>query len=138
MTRAELQRLARDRLRDAKHLLTGRRWAAAYYLTGYAVECALKSCIIAHLMRTDDFPARRYSEQCWTHDLEQLVELADLEADLAAATAGDPDLKDNWNKAKDWDESTRYTWRGKVDALALYRAITDNKHGVLRWLKSRW
>ncbi len=43
MNRAELQRLAKDRLLDAKALFAARRWSGAYYLAGYAVECALKA-----------------------------------------------------------------------------------------------
>jgi hypothetical protein len=45
MNRAELQRLAKERISDAKVLLAARHWSAAYYLAGYAVECALKACI---------------------------------------------------------------------------------------------
>src|SRR5262249_3316064 len=78
VNRADLQRMARDGLRAAKALLAARRWSGAYYLAGYAVECALKSCVIAYLMRTDQFPDNRFSERCWTHELEQLVALADL------------------------------------------------------------
>ncbi len=35
MNRADLQRLANDRIADAKVLLAARRWTAAYYLAGY-------------------------------------------------------------------------------------------------------
>jgi hypothetical protein len=38
----ELRQLAQDRILDAKALLAARRWSGAYYLAGYAVECALK------------------------------------------------------------------------------------------------
>jgi hypothetical protein len=69
MNRAELQQLARDRVRDAKALLAAHRWSGAYYLAGYAVECALKSCVIVYLMKTDQFPERRFSEQCWAHTI---------------------------------------------------------------------
>ncbi len=99
MTRADLQKLAQDRVADAKLLLAGKRWAAAYYLAGYAIECALKSCVIAYLMRTDQFPERRFSEQCWTHNLTQLLGLAGLQADLDAATGADPDLLANWDRS---------------------------------------
>ena len=138
VNRGELQRLVRDRLRDAQVLLAGRRWTGAYYLSGYAVECALKSCVIAHLMRTDQLPERHYSEQCWTHNLKQLVTLAGLKADLDASAARDPDLERHWDVVKDWNESTRYTRQSRAKALALYKSITDSKHGVLRWIRSRW
>ena len=37
MNRADFQRLANDRIADARALLAAKRWAAAYYLVGYAV-----------------------------------------------------------------------------------------------------
>ena len=46
MTRPEWQRMAGERVRDASALLKVRRWSAAYYLAGYAVECGLKACIV--------------------------------------------------------------------------------------------
>jgi len=63
MNRADWQKLASERVKDAKALLKTKRWAGAYYLAGYAVECGLKSCIIAYLMKRDEFPERRFSEQ---------------------------------------------------------------------------
>jgi HEPN domain-containing protein len=133
-----LQQLARDRIRDAKALLAAGRWAGAYYMAGYAVECGLKSCVIAYLLRTDQFPERKYSEQCWTHDLERLMGLAGLEGALGTATAADVSLNDNWTTVKDWDESSRYARRTKAEAKELYRAITDKKHGILAWIKFHW
>ena len=138
MNRADFQKLANDRVADAKVLLAAKRWAAAYYVAGYAVECALKSCVIAYLMRTDQFPERKYSEQCWTHGLVQLLGLAGLKADLDAASAADPDLLANWDAVKDWREASRYARTPKIKAEELYDAITDKKHGVLPWIKARW
>lgn len=45
MDRTQLQQLAELRLRDADALLAARQWAAAYYLLGYCIECALKACV---------------------------------------------------------------------------------------------
>lgn len=138
MTRAELQRLAKDRIIDAKALLRARRWSGAYYLTGYAVECGLKACIIAHLMKSDEFPDRRFSEHCWTHNLSQLLGLAGLEPAFDAAKAADRRLLQNWETVKDWNESSRYARKPKAKALGLYRAVTGKKHGVLTWVKFHW
>src|SRR4051812_12696520 len=102
MNRADLQQLAGERLREAKALLAARCWSGAYYLAGYAVECGLKSCLIKHLMRTDQFPERRFSEQCWTHDLKQLLGLTELKGVLAEDSLADPNLGSNWDIAKDW------------------------------------
>ena len=138
MNRAELHRLTKDRLRDAKALLAVRRWSGAYYLSGYAVECALKACVIVYLMKSDEFPPRRFSEQCWTHDLTQLIGLARLQAAFDAALAADPVLKTHWGTVQEWDESSRYVRRTRKKARLLYNAITDKKHGVLTWVRLHW
>src|SRR5262245_59618656 len=139
-TRAGFQQLANERIADAKALLASRRWAAAYYLVGYAVECGLKSCVLARVAAAAEviFEDRRFSEKCWTHSLMQLVELAGVKAALNAHTAADPDLLDNWDVVKDWSESSRYARMAKAKAEELYDAITDKKHGVLAWVKRRW
>jgi HEPN domain-containing protein len=138
VNRAAWQKLAVERLKDAKTLLKSKRWAAAYYLASYAVECGLKSCIIVYLMKTDDFPEKRFSEQCWTHDLERLVALAGLGAALAIDAAGDAELLENWGIVTKWDESSRYVLMPKAKAKAMVEAVADSKHGVLSWIKHRW
>jgi HEPN domain-containing protein len=137
VNRAELQRLANERISDAKLLLTARHWSAAYYLAGYGVECALKASI-AKLMKSEEFPDRNFAEKCWTHNLPQLLALAGLKADLDAALQADPDLDDNWDTVKDWNESSRYARTPKADAERFYQAIAEKKHGVLSWIKGRW
>jgi hypothetical protein len=89
-------------------------------------------------MTTDQFPERRYSEQCWTHDLERLVALSGLTASLAADMTRAPDLAKNWGITKDWEESSRYARMTKIDAENLYPAIVDKPHGVFSWLKKHW
>jgi HEPN domain-containing protein len=79
-TRAEFQEMAGRRLEEAKVLLDQGRWDGAYYLAGYAVELALKACIIKLLLTRDDFPEKEFSRNCYTHDLEKLVGLAGLES----------------------------------------------------------
>jgi HEPN domain-containing protein len=138
VNRAAWQKLASQRVKDAKGLLKIKRWAAAYYLAGYAVECGLKSCIIAYLMKTDDFPDKRFSEQCWTHDLERLVVLAGLRAALDSDAAADAYLSKNWGLVTDWTESSRYVLTPKAEAKAMVEAVANSKHGVLSWIKRRW
>jgi HEPN domain-containing protein len=133
----ELQRLANERISDAKVLLAARHWSGAYYLAGYAVECALKACI-AKLMKPEVFPDRTFAQNCWTHYLPQLLGLAGLKNDFDAAMQADRELTDNWDTVKEWKEDSRYARNTKADAEALYEAIADKKHGVLPWLKRRW
>ena len=106
-------------------------------MAGYAVECALKSCI-AKLMKSEEFPDRNFAEKCWTHNLTQLLDLAGLKADFEAALKAALDLRDNWDTVKEWNEESRYARTTKAKAESLYEAITDKKHGVLSWLKLRW
>lgn len=89
-------------------------------------------------MKTDEFPEKRFSEQCWTHNLAQLLGLAGLETAFDADAAAEPNLRTNWNTVKDWRETSRYTRCTRNEARLLYDAITDRKHGVLTWIKSRW
>jgi HEPN domain-containing protein len=137
VNRAELQWLAKERISDAKVLLAARHWSGAYYLAGYAVECALKACI-AKLMKPEEFPDKTFAEKCWTHVLPQLLGLAGLKDDLDTAFRADPDLRDNWDTIKEWSESSRYARKTKADAEDLYEAVTEKKHGVFPWLKLRW
>jgi HEPN domain-containing protein len=137
MNRAELQRLANERIQDAKILFAARRWSAAYYLAGYAVECALKACI-AKVMKAEEFPDKALADKCWTHDIERLVVLAGLKKQREMASTADADMKQNWRTVEDWDESRRYARSTKTEAQELLDAITDSKHGVLPWIKSHW
>lgn len=57
MNRADLQVLARLRLAEAKVLFDNRRYEGAYYLLGYAIECALKAYIAKQTKRYD-FPEK--------------------------------------------------------------------------------
>jgi HEPN domain-containing protein len=45
MHRNDLMRLSRLRIREARVLLEAGEFPGAYYLAGYAVECALKACV---------------------------------------------------------------------------------------------
>jgi hypothetical protein len=132
--------LANERIADAKALLAAKRWSAAYYLAGYAVECGLKTCILARVAAATEvlFEDKRFSEKCWTHNLPQLMDLAGLKAALAADTAADPELLSNWDTVKDWTESSRYIRKTKAKAEDIHDAITDRKHGILTWIKVRW
>jgi HEPN domain-containing protein len=73
LNRGDFQALAQIRLVEAKTLLDTGRFDGAYYLAGYAVECALKACI-SRLTREFDFPPdRRSLENIYTHNLVRLV-----------------------------------------------------------------
>ncbi len=140
MTRADWQRMAGERVRDAAALLKVRRWSAAYYLTGYAVECGLKACIVVYVRKHIEviFRERRFSERCWTHDFDELLRLADLKAQHDADVAANPPLHRNWQVVKNWRETARYERKDRVEAEGLYRAVTEPVNGVLPWIRNHW
>ena len=125
--------------RTQRRLLASSRWAGAYYLAGYALECALKSCVLAYVERTGIiFEDKQFAEKCWTHDLETLVRQADLIAEHGLAIAANAQFGNNWLLAKDWTESARYRFSTQRQAEELFDAITDNSAGVLQWIRNYW
>jgi hypothetical protein len=134
-TKADWQALADIRVREAKVLLDAGELDGAYYLGGYAIECAIKACIIKRLNTSDFWPEKRFSEKCWSHNLVVLLELADLKT-----ATGSLALQSNWFVVKDWTEEGRYDFgaRTAVTVGQFYNAIADPIDGVLTWLKARW
>lgn len=138
MNRTVLQAISRERRREAAALLHSRLFPGAYYLVGYAVECALKACI-AKQTNKHDFPNRRLATDCWTHDLEKLVQLAGIKQDLDRDMKTSPALQVNWAIVKDWSESDRYDITiTAAQARDLYSACTRRRNGLLPWIQSRW
>jgi len=126
-------------VRDAQALLAAGCWSGAYYLVGYAVECGLKACVLALVERTGViYTDKKFSEKCWTHDVETLVKLADLETVRGLAIAANPKYGLNWQSAKDWNESARYEQKSELEARRLFQAVTDASNGVLPWIKIYW
>lgn len=140
MTRTEWQQLAERWLPAAKALLDNRQWSAAYYLAGYAVECGLKSCVLARVAVKPEliFADKDYQKNCWTHDVVRLVKLADLEAARIAEADTNPAFGANWYVVKDWIEQARYNTVSHHKAKKLYNAITDKPNGVMPWIRNRW
>jgi len=72
MTRNDFKELAEVRIDEANALLSAGKYDGAYYLAGYAVECALKACI-AKLTNEYDFPPKPKSiYDCYSHEIEKM------------------------------------------------------------------
>jgi hypothetical protein len=128
-----------ERVADAQALLTASRWSAAYYLTGYAVECALKSCVLAYIEQTGIiFKEKKFVDECWTHDPQILIRKANLTALLGQARSANPRLDVNVEKVALWNESARYQTWNQTQAEDLLQAAIDPTDGVLTWLKTHW
>jgi hypothetical protein len=119
-------------------LLRAGMFPGAYYLVGYAVECALKACVAKRTNR-HDFPDKKTTLDAWTHDLQKLVHLAGVWSDLQRDMHVSPALEINWAIAQDWSESARYDLSiTRVQARELYSACTSRRTGILPWIRERW
>ncbi len=81
-------------------------------------------------------------DDCRTHEFQRLIQIAGLRDELnsalnASAAAGD-DLVTNWATVNPWKVTRRYEPTTEADARKLYAAITDDPHGVLRWIQRYW
>lgn len=136
ITRTDFRRLSDLRLREAEALLAIGLTEGAYYLAGYAVECALKACICV-LSQPDHFPPpASVANELYSHNLEQLLSRALLADALRADTDGA--LKSNWALVRQWSEQSRYNFPTQTAAAQLLAAVADPQHGVLPWLRRRW
>jgi HEPN domain-containing protein len=122
------------RLKEAKALLRAGHYHGAYYLAGYAAECALKACV-AKRTRKYDFPDKQKSDEAWTHKLPNLVKAAGLDDLLKLQEGQYPAFRENWLLVRRWSEQSRYhSVIPPEEAVELLAAIA----GVIRWLKRYW
>lgn len=136
-SRTEFKQVAIAREKEAEALLKARQWSGAYYLIGYAVECGLKA-IIATKFKANAFPDKDLVRDAFQHGLTKLVGIAGLTQIQQQAFNADPILRVNWATAKDWTVESRYTKWTRGQAEAMVSAITDQQHGVMKWLRTVW
>ncbi len=133
-----MQRITRLRVNEAKVLLENGYFSGAYYLLGYAVECALKACIAKQIKRYD-FPDRKLINDSYSHELEKLLGVSGLKEKLQDEIRNNPNLEVNWAIVKDWSVESRYsTDISETTARDFYSAVTARENGVLSWLKKWW
>jgi HEPN domain-containing protein len=130
MTRTQFQELAQVRIDDAKVLMAAGRFDGAYYLAGYAVECALKACI-AQQFKTDEIPNKGAVDKIYVHNLDTLLALSKLDKPK--------ELNINWAIVSGWSEHSRYDGgKSKKEVQDLLEAITNPTEGVLEWIRKFW
>ncbi len=138
MNRNDLQKLAKLRVKEAKVLLDNGCFEGAYYLLGYAVECALKACIAKQTKRFE-FPEKRFVNDCYTHDINKLLSISGLKVEHEKYIQNNKVFELNWTIVKDWSEEIRYdNTVTELDARDFYSAVTARKNGVLTWMKKSW
>jgi hypothetical protein len=111
---------------DAQALLRARRYAAAYHLSGFIVECALKACIAKRMRAKALPPPVDVVKGIYSHNLRGLLK----EAGITRPTKGSK-LEANWGIVIGWDVASRYRNVSAPEARDLFKAITDTNDGVL-------
>jgi len=134
--RRDFKTLADLRAEEAGVLLAAGKQQGAYYLAGYAVECALKACIAKKTKRFQYPPKVEHVRELYSHRLNTLVNVAGLDADLQKELKANPAFGKNWSTVKDWTEESRYK-SGGLKGRDMYEAVAG-ADGVLAWIKQRW
>lgn len=138
MNKSDLEALVDIRVSEAEVLLEYENYQGAYYLAGYALECAIKACI-AKQVQQFDFPNKDLAQKSHQHKLTDLLGVAGLKQKLSEKEQADTDFQLNWAVAKDWTVDSRYERSiESTKANDLYQAVTDENSGILAWLKTFW
>ncbi|RPI17576.1 MAG: HEPN domain-containing protein [Ignavibacteriae bacterium] len=136
MNRSDLQKISKIRLKEARELLHTGNYNGAYYLCGYAIECALKSCI-AKKTNKYDFPDKKLANKSFTHELRTLMDIAGLSVQFENEKSTNVNFSAKWLVVKDWNEDSRYEFHDKNKAENMYNAIAS-RNGILKWIKQHW
>jgi HEPN domain-containing protein len=134
--RRDFKALADMRADEAHVLLREGKMEGAYYLAGYAIECALKACIAKKTKKYQFPPDKAFTEKAYSHRLSELIKLAGLEEELDKAIRVSATFATSWSTVSDWTEQSRYNTSG-LDGRSMYNAVVG-KDGVLPWIKLHW
>lgn len=131
----EWQGLAQSRIEDAEILLRNERFSAAYYLAGYAVECALKARI-ASLIKEREFPPdpKYVRAKLYTHSLADLLVAAELAPVFESKSKQEPSFGNQWRTVNGWSERSRYDAYDPKTA----EDMLESTHGVVECIKRYW
>jgi hypothetical protein len=130
LTRSDLRRIARTRLRDAEVLFHGRRYDGAVYLCGYAVELALKARICATL-QWPGFPEKSGEftnlQSFKTHNIDVLLHLTGREDRIRLTHLAD------WSVVAGWDPESMYKPPGAASRTSA-QSMLESTRRLLRVL----
>ena len=104
---------------ELHQLMAAGQWSLAYYLAGYAVEFALKACVLSRMIETGwVFREKVQIREVTTHDFHELARIAGLEDELRLR-ATDRSFQENWDITTAWDVASRYQQKTEAEARAL-------------------
>lgn len=139
-SRNELKAISKTRLKEVKVLYHNQLYDGAKYLSGYAIETALKARICRIL--DSDYPeSGEIAKSFLTHKLDILVKLGGLQNLLDNELNTNINFKTNWSLATSWNEAFRYKTIGtstQSEVQDIINALEDANDGILTWIKKRW
>jgi HEPN domain-containing protein len=124
ISKTNLIKLAKARLKDAEVLYSAKRYDGSVYLCGYVIELALKARI-AKTLKWTGFPETRSEFQNYTsfrtHDLDVLLSLSGKESIIRARylTA--------WSVFSSWSPERRYNPVGTASRQDAKRILESAK-----------
>jgi HEPN domain-containing protein len=138
MNRSDFQQLTELRVREAEVLLREGYFDGAFYLLGYAIECALKACIAKQTKEYDFPPDRKAVEAIYKHNSGDLLKASTLEREHEQARRASSAFDANWKIIQGWTEQGRYQQgKSEKEVQEFFSAIVGDE-GVLPWLKKFW
>ena len=135
--RVDLQANAQSKIDDALLLFKNKSYSNAYYLSGYAVEIGLKACIARHICN-ETVPDKDCLKGFLEHKIEKLIGLAGLKPELDNEKNLNAEFAANWAIVSEWSPDVRYESKDITSAQEIISAISDEKIGVLQWIKKYW
>lgn len=137
-TSSDFRILALARQKETTALYENGFYDGAYYLSGYAVEFALKAAICKNL-NMDIFVKNAVSgnvlKAFQIHDLPDLAVLAGLKQELAVLIDASSDFNRTWSLVSNWNEQRRYQSGCNEETAKIF---IDSVNIVMSWIKQHW
>ncbi len=144
-----LQKLAHQRLADAAVLVATDQPDTAFYLAGYAIECALKAAVCRTLDQDDFYQSDRTNKgnryvqdrvfrEFKTHNYSDLLVLSGLSTKFERACLDDLQIDSAWSFIEQtrWSEQSRYELGTKTIDIA--SAFTNAVELIVLWISKHW
>ncbi|MFN8344335.1 MAG: HEPN domain-containing protein [Spirosomataceae bacterium] len=131
-TAAQLKTMADKRLEEAKLLYGKKFYDTAYYLSGHAVDFALKA-VICKRLNIEAFDVSMLPQR--NTSLPGLLVLAGLQSELSDKKNADPEFDAAWSLVSQWNESSRLE---DSCSQKTAREFLIGTNTLLSWIKNYW
>lgn len=121
-SKKEILEIADQKIKDGELLVDNSRYVNGYYLSGYAIELYLKAVCTQVANKDDLFTETNLQLKAYSkykvHNLEKLIDLANLKNALQTEQLNDPDFNDAWMFVTS-QSGTSILWSERSDILIL-------------------